>query len=330
MLQRKEHYPQLPPLYFNHVPRTTTTTSNTSLTGLCSELETGILSYLSWGDLECISTLHSSFSTLVHDAACLSYHAKWSYAQALLHGTQGIEQPNVTLAVQYLTELAKNDHSEHEEEDHGKDYNIHNHVHDHDHEPPIHIQAMIELAFLYLEQKISIQEEKDKNHNDHDTSNTLNQHQIQGLHWLQTAFDQHQYLQAAYELAIIYEYGKYDIPVNCMKAAEWFAFAAESGHVDSMYEYALCYELGCGVEQNDQLALDWYTKAANAGCVLSHFSVGEWFESARGGLPQSDTEAVLWYYKAAKMGDEDSIKALKRLNDIARIVVPGWASTLHG
>ena len=57
--------------------------------------------------------------------------------------------------------------------------------------------------------------------------------------------------------------------------------------------------------------------------------MGEIFEEARG-VPQSDSEAVLWYYKAALMGDDDSKRALFRLNDIARIVLPGFINTLNG
>ena len=94
-----------------------------------------------------------------------------------------------------------------------------------------------------------------------------------------------------------------------------------------MAELGLCYELGCGVEQNDQLALDWYMKAAEQGNNTAKYSIGEAFEEARG-VPQSDEEACLWYYKAAIEGCEDSRKALKRLEDIARIVVPGVRSLL--
>ena len=104
--------------------------------------------------------------------------------------------------------------------------------------------------------------------------------------------------------------------------------AAENGHVEAMAEYAMCCELGCGREQSDTEALEWYTRAANMGHVQANFSVGEAFEEAKG-VPQSDSEAVMWYYKAAVMGDEDSKKALKRLQDIARIVVPGWRDVLR-
>lgn len=315
-------HPTLPPLYF----------SETSLFGLCSELETNILSYLTWGDHVRLSCTNSTFTSLAHDAANTSKDAKWAYAQALLRGTHGLQE-NIPLAVLYLKELANvdegvlslfiqnndldvktsqtilpmnqnvNDDQQQEQQEH-------------------HIDAMMELAFLHLEKRLPIITKQDE------TTTTRESHKTQGLAWLQQAYI-HGHLQAAYEIAIIYEYAKYGVEVDVVKAAEWFAFAAQSGHVDSMYEYAMCLELGCGVEQNDQEALDWYTKAANAGCVVSHYSVGEWFESARGGLPQSDTEAVLWYYKAALLGDEDSKKALIRLKDIARIVVPGWATTLN-
>ena len=151
--------------------------------------------------------------------------------------------------------------------------------------------------------------------------------QNMGMAWLQQAYRTGD-LDSAFETAVIYEYGKYGVAVDIYLASQWFHGAAQAGHVESMAEYAMCLELGCGVEQSDDGALDWYQKAAELGHVTAHYSVGEWFESARGGLPQSDTEAVLWYFKAASMGDEDSKMALKRLSDIARIVVPGWAAQL--
>jgi hypothetical protein len=38
----------------------------------------------------------------------------------------------------------------------------------------------------------------------------------------------------------------------------------------------------------------------------------------------------MWYYKAAIEGDHDSKMALRRLEDIARIVVPGARAILDG
>lgn len=135
-------------------------------------------------------------------------------------------------------------------------------------------------------------------------------------------------VDAAHKIALIYEYGEYGVEVDVVLAAEWFLEAAKQGHIEAMAEYAMCCELGCGREQNDEEALEWYTLAANMGHVESNFSVGEAFEEAKG-VPQSDEEACLWYYKAAVMGDDDSKKALQRLQDIARIVLPGWAAVLR-
>jgi len=159
------------------------------------------------------------------------------------------------------------------------------------------------------------------------TGDGADYNQEKGIKYLEDAVDGDD-TEAAHQLALIYEYGEYDVPVDVVLAAEWFLNAASNGHIEAMAEYAMCCELGCGVPQSDADALDWYTRAANAGHIEAHFSVGEIFEEAKG-VPQSDEEACLWYYKAAVMGDDDAKKALLRLQDIARIVVPGWNAVLN-
>ena len=136
-------------------------------------------------------------------------------------------------------------------------------------------------------------------------------------------------MDAAYEIATIYEYGKHSVTVDVVLAPKWFLLAAEGGHVEAMAEYGMCCELGCGVELSDEEALEWYTRASRLCHVTSNYSVGEIFEEARG-VPQSGSEAILWYYKVALMGDADSEKAIFRLSDIARIVIPGFTNILNG
>ncbi|GFH47439.1 HCP-like protein [Chaetoceros tenuissimus] len=289
--------PSLPPLHFIEDDKRT-------FPLLCSELETNIFSYLDWGDYARLSTVHSSLSHIVQDAADQSDEAKWTLVQSLLNGENGLAQ-NESLALKYLHELSG--------------VQVRTETFDPTYEEVQAISpedmdfatmAMKQIAECYLEGKGV------------DMDNTL------GLAWLQQAY-LHGDLEAAHNIAVIYEYGKYDVEVDIYLAAKWFHGSAKAGNVESMAEYAMCLELGCGVEQSDEQALEWYRKAAELGHATSNFSVGEWFECARGGLPQSDTEAVLWYFKAASMGDEDSKLALKRLHEIARIVVPGWASTLN-
>jgi TPR repeat protein len=251
-----------------------------------------------------MSSVQTSLANIVHEAADQSEDAKWTLAQSLLQGMHGLEA-NASLALMYFHELvgvevntASFDPSYEEVKAIPED------------EMDYSTMAMRQLAQCYLE------------------GNGVDIDQTMGLAWLQQAY-LHGDLQAAHNTAVIYEYGKYGVEIDIYLAAKWFKGSGLAGNVESMAEYAMCLELGCGVEQSDEEALEWYRRAAELGHATSNFSVGEWFECARGGLPQSDTEAVLWYFKAASIGDEDSKMALKRLSAIARIVVPGWAAALN-
>jgi hypothetical protein len=303
--------PSLAPLYFNTKNQEL---RNDALATLPSEAMSNITSFLDWGDYARLSAVNSTYKNIVDDAAQHENNeSKWALSLALLNGTNGLAA-NPSLAMSYLHELTgttadkskfnpKFEHYEDEEQDEHCMLHVLNNNHA--------ITAMRKLATCYLEGS-GVDADKD-----------------QGLAWLKVAHH-HGDVDAAYHTALIYEHGKHGVPVDIYHAAEWFLGAAKVGHIEAMAEYAMCCELGCGVEQSDEGALDWYTKAAQRGHATANFSVGEMFEEARGGLPQSDTEAVLWYFKAAQMGDEDSRKALVRLNDIARIVLPNWAATLNG
>jgi TPR repeat protein len=307
--------PMLPPLYFaekdeqKHQSNNKKTSAPFAIEPLPSEILSNIASYLDWGDYARLSVTNSSFQTIVHDAATTN-NQKYDLSMSLLNGTNGL-MCNPKLAMRYLHDLAginvsKDDFNPSYEAQKNNENNDNN-----DDDKLNHATiAMNKLAKCYLE------------------GNGIEKDLTLGLAWLKAAHH-HGDIDAAYETATIYEYSKFGVEVDIYNAAEWFHGAASSGHVESMAEYGMCLELGCGVTQSDDEALDWYTKAAENGHITSNFSVGEMFEEARGGLPQSDTEAVLWYYKAASLGDEDSKKALKRLNDIARIVLPGWATTMN-
>ena len=83
----------------------------------------------------------------------------------------------------------------------------------------------------------------------------LRSSQTIGLQWLQTA-TYHKNTTASHMLAQTYEHGTHSIPHNPTLAAQYYHYGATHGHVDSMAEYALCCELGVGVEPNDIEALD--------------------------------------------------------------------------
>ncbi|CAJ1931766.1 unnamed protein product [Cylindrotheca closterium] len=300
MTTTTSHQPVLPPLYFDNVKAPKTTEGKRDCT--TSDLPAEILSlcltrFADWGDLAKLAQVQKSWSSILDDAAGQSTDMKWELSQALLNGTCGLER-NPKRAIAVMRELTNVNISDEFEPEVA------------DNDAVCFAPALRAIANCYFE------------------GNGVEKETKLGLAWLKAAFELGNDVDAAYETALIHEYGHHRVHVDVVAAAEWFQKAAEQNHVEAMSELALCYELGCGLEQNDEIALDWYTKAANLGHITSKYSVGEAFEEARG-VPQSDEEACLWYYRAALAGDEDSKKSLRRLYDIARIVVPGVAEIFN-
>ena len=318
--------PRLPTLYFdekrslplpmnseelsaNSSSTMSTMTTSADHTMLPAELaHRCLVEYSSWGDLAKLACVQTSWKSLVEDAANMSEEAKWDLAQSLLHGTNGLEA-NPQLAMKYLLELSNMKLDQETGRPVSQISETNNHLNKHNAAP--FAPAMREIANCYL---TGIGAEHDN---------------TKGVAWLKASHTDGEDIDAAFQLAQIYEYGRHEVEIDVFAAFEWFKLGAEAGHADSMHELALCYELGCGVEQSDEEALEWYRKAAVLGHATAKYSVGEFHEEARG-VPQSDEEACLWYYKAALDGDEDGREALRRLHDIARIVVPGVGRLLDG
>jgi hypothetical protein len=302
--------PSLPPLYFAQKGEPLSATSSVNKNDLVGaeaapavlELPAEVLhqcltAFADWGDLAKLACVQSNWSCVMYDAASTSSHSKWELAQALFEGTRGL-QANPTQAMQLFLELANVPVN--------KETNM-----------PLP-QNSTEACFAPAMRHIS---------QCYFTGAGVAIDAIVGLAWLESAHTAADDVDAAHEVALVYEYGKYGVEHDVVKAAEWFHKAADAGNMEAMAELGLCYELGCGVEQSDEEALEWYTKAADKGHLTAKYSVGEAFEEARG-VPQSDAEACLWYYRAAIEGDEDSRIALRRLEAIARIVVPGAGALL--
>jgi TPR repeat protein len=317
-------------------------TTTSSMIELPSELlYRCLISYANLGDLAKYTTLQTSWCSLLTDVTNMSYDMKWYVATSYLMGQNGLSRVP-RKAMQLFLELASA--SSRIDND-----IINNNNNDRCMHHPYFVPAMKKIAHLYLEGTMTTTSHDDSESNntttdendtvchshkdDDDTSSSysdeIEQDIAQGLQWLEKCYAIGHDAQSAYELALIYEYGKYNVTIDVVVAFDYFHKAALLNHVDAMAEIGLCYELGlCGVEQNDTLALDWYMKAAELGHSNAKYSIGEAFEEARG-VPQSDAEACLWYYKAAMENDcEDSKRALKRLQDIARIVIPGYVRNL--
>ena len=305
----------LPPLYFSNkgLPLSTTTTTTTGdKHELPPELLATILNaYGSYSDYARLACVQDAWKDVLYDAAASSVEEQWNLAAALLEGTNGLQQ-NPTAALGLLYDLAAVDVDPTtqapiivtpKKKENEQNAQQHAYV----------SRAMQTIGHLYLDGTIT----------------TVPSTTATGVAWLQAAYTVGHDAHAAYDVAILYEYGQHQVPVDVVAAAAWFHHAAAAGHTEAMAELGLCYELGCGVEADDATALDWYYKAAEGGHVTAKYSVAEIFEEARG-VPQSDAEACRWYYRAALVGDEDSLRALRRLESIARIAIPGVGVLLDG
>lgn len=343
-------FPTLPALYFsNDEPAQGGATEGAaeepapSLQTLPPELlHTCLAKYADWGDLARLACVQSKWKNAVDDAAQFGGRdATWELSMCLLHGddkhdgnetknadsgddnvvdgknSRGL-QKNEPLAIKYLTRLSGVEVDEKqivqsleissdgeqeaksalpnewrssiEESSDGADE-----------------AALVQLATCYLA-----------------GTGVPKPSPAHALHYLQSAYHLTNSVESAHKLALLYEYPAQSnnlVPIDVYAAFEWFKAAATNGHVHSMSELALCYELGCGVTHSDEEALEWYTKAANEGHSASHYSVGEHFEEARG-VRMDHEEACLWYARAAALGEEDGVRGLRRLEDVARRVVP--------
>ena len=334
--------PSLPTLYFDQEG---TSENQDALKSLPSEIVNNVSSFLDWGDLARLACVQSSWKNVVADAAEFGgREATWELTTCLLGGenlqeedtsdkelkletflnTRGL-QKNEPLAVRYLTQMAGVPVDEEE---------LPKIVTSSESEPECNSILPADWKYGDATNADGGADEEAllllaKCHLNGTGVNSPNPELA--LFYLQAAYHTTKSVKAAHTLALIYEYPQQSnnlVPIDVYAAFEWFKAAAEGGCVPSMAELALCYELGCGVTQSDENALDWYMKAAAAGCSSAHFSVGEHYEEGRS-VRLDHEEACIWYHRAAVMGEEDGVRGLRRLEDVARRVLPNVGDILN-
>ncbi|MBW8309739.1 MAG: SEL1-like repeat protein [Candidatus Paracaedibacteraceae bacterium] len=125
--------------------------------------------------------------------------------------------------------------------------------------------------------------------------------------------------EVKHKLAVMYSLGRY-VNRNPYQAVILWKEAAALGHIKAMFNVALMYEKGEGVEhQSDEEAFKetfkWYMKAAikenaEAQCYVADMSMeGK-------GTDKSESTAIEWYEKSANQGFEKAFQALERLADM--------------
>ena len=92
-----------------------------------------------------------------------------------------------------------------------------------------------------------------------------------------------------------YERGEYGAAIMLLRPL------AVQGNPDARYSMGRIYEYGRGVEQNSQLAVEWYELAAGSGHVQAQNDLGVMYTLGRG-VPRNPAKALQWYRQAAGKG----------------------------
>ena len=99
------------------------------------------------------------------------------------------------------------------------------------------------------------------------------------------------------------------------RAAKHFKVAAESGVCEAQYFYAICLRNALGCERDKEKAFYWMKRAADdrndgtEGSPDAMYQLGVFYEKGVG-CKKDKKKAFICYYSAAKMGHEESIRAV--------------------
>ena len=104
-----------------------------------------------------------------------------------------------------------------------------------------------------------------------------------GLHWIKKGKNQNNYL----------------------KAATWFKLAAVQGLKEAQYGLGVLYDMGVGLEKDENQAFLWYHAAANHHHPMAQFNIANFYLERENG--KDDFESALrWFELASKNGVDEA------------------------
>jgi len=104
-------------------------------------------------------------------------------------------------------------------------------------------------------------------------------------------------------------YAKIDTSVTKDKALYWYSKAAELGDAEAYYRLSLFWQNGIKVEKDSIKAFSLCLEAAKKGYQIAMYHVGNFYQFGYG-VEQDLFQAIMWYKKAAQSGDKQASKEL--------------------
>ena len=116
----------------------------------------------------------------------------------------------------------------------------------------------------------------------------------------------------AFIIGVYYEEGR-GIEQNYQVAVEWFKKSAEKEYASAQSHLAECYYRGKGVEKNYEKAVEYFKKVPDD--EYAQYVLGWCYEHGQG-VNVDLNEAIKWYKKAAGNGETNAQKQLNELGVI--------------
>jgi TPR repeat protein len=104
------------------------------------------------------------------------------------------------------------------------------------------------------------------------------------------------------------------LPQNDELAANWYRKAAELGNAVAQSNLGTMYRTGSGVEKNKEEAVKWYRKAARQGYANAMFNLATAYYNGDG-VPSNIFRAYDWFLLAQESGSSNAPGAVKRTAD---------------
>ena len=92
------------------------------------------------------------------------------------------------------------------------------------------------------------------------------------------------------------------VPKDEQQAVFWIQKSAQAGNDTAQLALSTRYESGLGVLRDKELMLFWLNKSAQAGNAKAQVKLGEMYEHGDG-VPQNDLQALFWLRKSAERGN---------------------------
>lgn len=120
------------------------------------------------------------------------------------------------------------------------------------------------------------------------------------------------YLPAQIRLADIYSRGARGIPINNEMAIKWYTKAADQGDIEMSYHLGHLYQYGSNVKKDITKAIKFYKQAADYGYAPAEHSLGVIYQYGDGGTTEK-SKAFDLFERAAKKGYVQSQMSLAQM-----------------